>query len=298
MSQSKIISATPVVECQNTLGEGPLWHSQHQMLYWVDIEQKVLHGFEPHTQRHRKWVLQRRIGTVVRALNGNLIIGLQGEVAQFDPRTGEVKTLLELEPNLPENRCNDGKCDPVGRLWVGTMQLDTKPKMGSLYCIDKNLQIQTVISGLTIANGMGWSPEGDSMYFIDSADYSVRRYSFSRGTTILQNEKVILRFENELPDGMCVDTKGMLWIGFWGGSRVGCYDPATGRHLLDVEVPAPHVTSCCFGGKDLRTLFITTARQGLSDEQLGRFPLSGSLFSCTPGGQGLEAHTFGVREKE
>jgi sugar lactone lactonase YvrE len=291
---TRIIQATPIVKSENTLGEGPLWHSVHQMLYWVDIEKKVLNGFEPHTKRHRQWSVPKRIGTVVQGSNGSLVLGLQGEVAALDPLTGQVRTLLELESNLPDNRCNDGKCDPAGRFWVGTMQLETKPKMGSLYCIDKDLRVQKVLTGLTIANGMGWSPEGEFMYFIDSADHNVRRYRYTRDHAILQEEKVILRFDNELPDGMCVDSEGMLWIGFWGGGRVGCYDPATGRQLVDIEVPAPNVTSCCFGGKELTTLYITTAREGLTDEQLKQFPLSGSLFMCDLEVRGLNADIFGM----
>src|SRR5690606_37952572 len=107
-----------------------------------------------------------------------------------------------------------------------------------------------------------------------------------------EQEHVILRFENEMPDGMCVDSEGMLWVGFWGGSRVGRYDPDNGSHLADIRIPAPHVTSCCFGGEDLKTLYVTTARSGLSDEELEQFPLSGSLFVCEPGVSGMEATSF------
>jgi sugar lactone lactonase YvrE len=294
---AKVIRATPIVQTENTLGEGPLWHSIHQMLYWVDIEQKIVHAFEPHTKRHREWPVPKRVGTVVPASDGTLVLGLQGEVATLDPATGQVQTLFELEPELHDNRCNDGKCDPAGRFWVGTMQLDTKPKTGSLYCVDQGFRVQQVLTGLTIANGMGWSPAGEYMYFIDSADHNVKRYRFTTDAVALGDEEVVVRFDGELPDGMCVDSEGMLWVGMWGSNRVGCYDPATGRHLVNVEVPAPNVTSCCFGGEDLQTLYITTARQGLTGEQLKQFPLSGSLFSCSPGVRGLSADVFGVRRE-
>jgi sugar lactone lactonase YvrE len=191
-------------------------------------------------------------------------------------------------------RCNDAKCDPAGRLWVGTMHLETKPGTGSLYCIDHQFKAHKVLSGLTIANGMGWSPDGSFMYFIDSAEHRVRRYNWDADEVSLTHEKIILKFDNnnESPDGMCVDKEGMLWIGFWGGGRVGRYNPETGEHLQDIAVPAPHVTSCCFGGTDLKTLYITTAREGLSAEQLKEFPLSGSLFSSGQDVPGSDASFF------
>jgi sugar lactone lactonase YvrE len=287
-----IFESSPVLELPCTLGEGPLWHPIHQMLYWVDIESMIVHGWEPHTELHREWPVSKRVGTVVASENGNLILGLHGEIAELDPTTGETRRLAEIESEFPENRCNDGQCDPAGRFWVGTMHLETKPGTGSLYCMDKQFKVHKVLTGFTIANGMGWSPEGRFMYFIDSADRTVRRYRFDKEKISLTNEEVILRFD-QLPDGMCVDAEGMLWIGFWGGSRVGRYDPLTGKHLADVQVPAPHVTSCCFGGQDLKTLFITTAREGLSPQQLKDFPLSGSLFSCETNATGSSTNFFG-----
>ena len=291
-----IINAEVVVKAQNTLGEGPVWHSLHQMLYWVDIEQRVVHGFDPEKNLHAKWPVRKRVGTVAPARNGNLILGLQGEIAELDLATGRVHTLAPLEADLPDNRCNDGKCDRAGRFWVGTMHLDCKPATGSLYCIDTDLRITKVLEGLTIANGMGWSRDGSRMFFIDSADRAVKSFRFSEKHASLAADETVLRFHNddELPDGMCVDSAGNLWIGFWGGGRVGCYDPATGRHLLDVKVPAPHVTSCCFGGADLKTLYVTSARQGLTGERLEEFPLSGSVFSCRTEVHGNDAEFFGA----
>lgn len=291
---STTIKASPIVQTENILGEGPLWHSIHQMLYWVDIQSKIVHGYEPHTGLHREWPVPKKVGTIVPASNGHLILGLQGEIAELDPVSGNVSTLVRLESDRPQNRCNDGKCDPAGRLWVGTMNVDAKPEAGSLYCIDKELSVNKVLTGLTIANGMGWSPDGKYMYFIDSAEYHVKRFIFTSEKNWLKDESVVLRFnkENGQPDGLCVDADGMLWIGFYGGSRVGRYDPATGKHLLDVSVPAPNVTSCAFGGKDLHTLYITTAREGLDHEKIKQFPSSGNLFACEPNVAGTDAGIF------
>lgn len=285
-----------VLQAGNTLGEGPLWHPVHKMLYWVDIEQKVVHGWEPHTKLHRCWPVGKRVSTIAPLRNGKLILGLQGEISEMDPATGFVTKLLSLETDVTENRCNDGKCDAAGRFWVGTMDLKCRLEAGSLFCIDADLTTHKVLDRLTIANGMGWSPDGRHMYFIDSAKHAVKRYRFSLNTAALGEEKTVLQFDDasELPDGMCVDREGNVWIGFWGGSRVGCYDPETREHLLDIKVPAPHVTSCCFGGADLKTLYITTAREGLTREQLQAYPLSGSVFSVPTKVPGQYAKFFGA----
>ena len=289
------MKAKPIVRCENLLGEAPLWHTIHQILYWVDIESRIVHGYEPHTGQHREWLVPQMVGTVACASNGNLFLGLQNEIAELDPATGHVHTLAALEADLPDNRCNDGKCDPAGRFWVGTINMESKPGAGSLYCVDTEYQITKVLGGLTVANGMAWSPRGDAMYFIDSHHRNVMRYDFDPATTELRNARVILKGENEdeVPDGVCVDEEGMLWIGFYGGYRVGRYDPATGKHLADVNVPAPNVTSCCFGGQDLKTLYIATARQGLPAEQLKEFPLSGSLFTYETDIAGIPTNIFG-----
>lgn len=291
------IQSNLVVRSQNLLGEGPLWHTLHQKLYWVDIESKIVHSFDPRTKERQEWAVPGRVGTVAAAANGKMIVGLQGWIAELDTATGSVTKLVDLEADRPELRCNDGKIDPAGRFWVGTMHLQTQPGTGSLYCLDGEVGIHKVLTGLTIANGLGWSPDGHFMYYIDSADRYVRRYRFRGDTPSLEGEEIVLRFthQDELPDGMCVDAEGMLWIGFWGGYRVGRYDPTTGRHLLDVNVAAPHVTSCCFGGRDLATLYITTARVDLTPEQLQQYPLSGSVFACNPGTVGMDTHSFSTR---
>ena len=125
-------------------------------------------------------------------------------------------------------------------------------------------------------------------------DQHVKQFDFNIDFPSLTNEQVIIRSntKNESPDGMCVDSEGMLWVAFWGGARVGRYDPVTGKQVVEITVPALHVTSCCFGGTDLQTLYITTARQGLSQQQLQEYPLSGSIFSCQPGVSGLSADVF------
>ena len=143
-----MIKAEPIVKTDAMLGEGPMWHPVHQMLYWVDIEKKILHAFDPETSHRREWPVPKRLGTVSPASNGKLILGLQGEIAFFDVASGKIESLMAVEPDVQGNRCNDGKCDPMGRFWVGTMQLQCEPAAGSLYCLDTNLQLHKVLSGL------------------------------------------------------------------------------------------------------------------------------------------------------
>jgi sugar lactone lactonase YvrE len=288
------LKASLLLKTDSILGEGPAWHEGQQRLYWVDIKKMQVHCFEPRTNNHLVWSVGKKVGAVVPATNGNLILALQGEIAELDIISGTVTTLKELESHIPENRCNDGKCDAAGRFWIGTMNNSCKPCEGSLYCIDRALNVNSVLTELSVSNGMGWSLNGNQMYFIDTADHNVKRFDFHRDEVTLRNEQVILRFEDtdESPDGMCVDSEGMLWIAFWCGKRVGRYDPVSGKQLAEIEVPALNVTSCCFGGDDLATLYITTAREELSASQLEDYPLSGSLFSCKPGVKGLNPDFF------
>jgi sugar lactone lactonase YvrE len=290
----KTFKAELIFKINSTLAEGPLWHDHQQKLYWVDIEKMELHTLDPFSAIHSQLSTNNRVGAAVPAKNGNLILALQSEIAELNLITNEIKNLIGLESGIPENRCNDGKCDKQGRFWIGTMNVNCKPGEGSLYCIDGNLKVTTVLQNLTISNGMGWSQAGDKMYFIDSHDQHVKQFDFNTDYPSLTNEKVIIRSntKNESPDGMCVDSEGMLWVAFWGSGRVGRYDPVTGKQVAEIAVPALHVTSCCFGDTDLQTLYITTARQGLSELQLQEYPLSGSIFFCQPGVSGLSADVF------
>ena len=153
----KTFKAELAFKINSILAEGPLWHYHQQKLCWVDIEKMELHTFDPSTTIHSQLSTKKRVGAIVPAKNGNLILALQGEIAELNLATNEIKKLIDLESGFPENRCNDGKCDKQGRFWIGTMNIDCKPGKGSLYCIDGNLNVTTVLQNLTISNGLGWS---------------------------------------------------------------------------------------------------------------------------------------------
>ncbi|MDB5023603.1 MAG: Senescence marker protein-30 [Mucilaginibacter sp.] len=281
------------IEC--ALGEGPLWHPTQQKLYWVDIEQGQIYSYDPIQKNISVTRTYKPVSALVPVNDKILLIALRGEMAQFNTETKKIETLTQMESHLPENRCNDGKCDLNGRFWIGTMGTRTLFQQGSLYRITADLSISKVLDQLTIANGLDWSPDGRTMYFIDSFERTVRVYDFEAGSGKLSNGRTILKIgPEESPDGLCVDSEGMLWIAFWGGGRIGRYHPVTCEHLAHIAIPALNVTSCTFGGKDLTTLFITTARTGLSSSELMKYPRSGSLFSCKTGVKGLPANFFNL----
>ena len=275
------------------LGESPLWHPLQNKFYWVDIDRCRIYSCDPQSNAVLSLKINKPVSAMVPVGNTTMLIALQGEIATFNTVTGRIETLVEIEKDISDNRCNDGKCDARGRFWIGTMHINALSQRGSLFCLDQDLFLNKALDKLTIANGMDWSSAGDKMYFIDSFERTVKCYDFDAVQGKLSNGEIIIETgSNELPDGMCVDSEGMLWIAFWGGKRVGRYHPRTGEHLADVYVPALNVTACAFGGKDLTTLYITTARSGLSSSELEEYPLSGSIFTCETEVKGRPANLF------
>lgn len=288
--QAKIL-----LNAQARLGEGAIWHPTEQKLYWVDIEGKMLHVFDPESGEDKSFDVTERIGTVVPTMAGGAILALQNGIALFDLSTGEMAHKLDPEEHIPGNRFNDGKCDPMGNLWVGSMALDEKDPVGSVYKVKPDFSFEKMISGVTVSNGICWSLDGDVMYYIDSPTRRVVAYDFRMDKASISNPRTVIKVADHMgfPDGMTIDQNGMLWVALWGGAAVGCWNPKTGELIRKIEVPAPHVTSCAFGGKNLDKLYITSARQGLSQAQLDKYPHSGDLFVAEVGIGGVEADLFG-----
>ncbi|MDR6942606.1 SMP-30/gluconolactonase/LRE family protein [Mucilaginibacter pocheonensis] len=274
------------------LGEGAIWHNGWKKFLFVDIEGMMVGAIDPVTKAIESRKLDKRIGTVVPATNGNLIVALQGSVEVLEFKTGKRQKLLDIESDKPMNRCNDGKCDAAGRLWIGTMHVDANLHEGALYCYDGSFK--KVIENRSVSNGIGWSGDNHTMYYIDSFDYDVKAYDFDLTTGNISGERIAVKIEEPgcMPDGMTVDKDGMIWVAMWGGACVNRYDPHNGNLIGKVMVVAPHVTSCAFGGDNMQTLFITTAKQGLSKSQLNQYPLSGALFTVETDIKGAGAHFF------
>jgi len=205
--------------------------------------------------------------------------------------------LSDPEQDRPENRFNDGKCDPAGRFWAGTMLNgagESDPPHGSLYSLDAHHHVQHRLSGVRISNGICWSPDKTTMYFVDSPNRWVDAFDYDDATGAIGNRRVAVTVPREygMPDGMTIDAEGMLWVAGWGGGQVSRWDPATGKFLETIAVPASQSSACAFGGPNLDELYITSARIGLDAATLAHEPHAGSLFVARPGVKGTEAFEF------
>lgn len=290
MQQTYIATAIP--GSASRLGEGPLWHPQQQVLYWAGIEDCALRKYKPATGEVKVYQMPERVSAVVPAA-GKLVVALQNRVCKYNPATGELQELAHVMQN-PDIRFNDGKCDPQGRLWLGTMALDVRPGAAALYRIGPGLQVTQVQQNLTISNGLAWSGNGRTLYFIDSPTHTIQAFDFNPATGQISNPQIVVRVPEQegMPDGMTIDVAGNLWVALHGGGAVVCYNPGTGQELQRIEVPAQNVTSCCFGGENLDILYITSAREWLTEEQLQQYPLSGCVFEVKLEVQGLPADSF------
>jgi sugar lactone lactonase YvrE len=275
-----------------TLGEGPHWHAGWEKFLYVDIEGRKLGRIDPVTKISEEKTFEKRIGMVVPAANDQLVIAFEDALAAFDFEIGMTEEIIKIEADKPGNRCNDGKCDSAGRLWIGTMNMENKLHQGALYCFDGSLKKK--LENVSLSNGICWSADNRTMYYIDSYDYNIKAYDFDLSKGEIANERVLInRFgKGFIPDGMTIDEEGMLWVAIWGGHSVQRYNPVNGLLIGEVAVPAPNVTSCAFGGKDMKTLLITTARADMDSKQLRQFPLSGSLFYIDTDVAGAGVHPF------
>ena len=278
------------------LGEGPHWDPERAQLLWVDILAGRVHIGEvagPSVEITRTLDAGRHVGAVVPWVGG----GWLAAAAQGFIHIAEDGTVVELaQPEIAtghRTRMNDGKCDPQGRFWAGSMAYDEIPGAGSLYRLDLDGSITGVLSDVTISNGLGWSPDGRTMYITDTGRGRIDAYDFDGATGAIGNRRDFLvgLDASGAPDGLTVDADGRIWTAIWGGGAVLRVDPR-GRLIGRVDVPVSQPTSCCFGGPDLTTLFITTARDGLSPDDLASQQQAGMLLQCAPGVKGLPAMPF------
>lgn len=275
------------------LGEGALWSVKEQALYWVDILNHRLHRHSPE-EGQRSWQFEQGISAVAeRADADGLIITQRHGFASFDPASGELTPLLQVEADIPGNRFNDGKCDRQGRFWAGTMDFDGRQPTGSLYRLSPDLECSKVDSGYVVTNGPAWSSDQRIMYHNDSVNGRVYAFDFDPQSGAASNKRLFLQFSEEegSPDGMCTDAEGGLWIAHWGASCLTRHD-TQGKVLRTIRLPCSQVTSCAFGGPDLKTLYITTAATGLPEAQLESEPLAGGLFALEMDIPGVPANLF------
>ncbi len=284
-----------VIDAKATLGEGAIWDYKNNRLLWVDIEQGCLNIFDPENKINKQIKLQQKVGTVVPINNEQVLVALQDGLYSINLIDESSSKIISLESEIENNRFNDGKCDAAGRFFVGSMDMNLSEGKGFLYCIDTNLSVKKIISGVTISNGIVWSVDSTKMYYVDTPTRVVVEYNYNLETAEINYSRIAVEINEELgyPDGMTIDSEGKLWIAMWGGGCVTRWDSETGKLLEKIELPALNVTSCAFGGKDLDTLYITTAIEGLSEENRNKYPFSGGLFSVKPGVRGIKANYFG-----
>ena len=295
MIQKNYFEPAIVLDHTCLLGEGPVWDAVQKVICWVDILNGTIHEYSPEKNTHKTIPVHQMIGTVAVCTDGNFIAALQNGFAFVNRSSGEIKMMHDPENHLPGNRFNDGKCDPAGRFWAGTMSLDDVPYKGNVYSVDKDWTIKKNIENVSISNGMAWSIDNTLLYYIDTPGFEIVAYNYAKNTGSISNKRRIIKIEKEdgYPDGMTIDNEGMLWIAHWDGWQVTRWNPATAEKLLSVKLPVAKVTSCTFGGNNLQDLYITSAKTGLTEEALQQQPLAGALFvlkNC--GFKGMPAFEF------
>jgi len=274
-----------------------MWSVAEQALYWVDILGKQLHRHHPASGQDMTWTFAEEISAVAPRSGGpGLVIALRRGWALFDPQQPHRNPALlaEPEPDQPGNRFNDGKCDAQGRFWAGTMDFDCTAPSGSLYSLSPRREVIRHDSGFPVTNGPTWSRDGRTLYFNDTDRRRTFAYDFDPESGRLSGRRLWLAHPHAdgYPDGMTTDDDGRIWIAHWAGACVTCHDPVTAAELGRLEMPVSQVTNCAFGGPELRTLYITSARNGLSDAQIAREPLAGGLFKVELPVSGLAPHPF------
>ena len=288
------MTATPELfiksNCINA--EGPVWDEETGTFYFIDVEAGKIFSYKD--EKLTEWNAGEKVGCAVLQAGGGMIAGLASGLYAVDFPDGDKSFLADPEEHLPGNRFNDGKVDPAGRLLAGTMPLTSAagdPPAGALYCLDTDGSVTKKIDHVYLSNGLAWNADGSVFYFIDTITQTIRQFSYDLKTGELSDEKVIIRVPDELghPDGMTIDCEGKLWVALWGGCAVSRWDPETGELLERYELPVPNVSSCCFGGEDMGTLFITTASQDTDKE---KFPLAGNVFCMRPGVTGALSYKY------
>jgi sugar lactone lactonase YvrE len=297
------------------LGEGPRWDDATGTLLWVDIVGRAVHRYDPRTGDDQSRPVRDILSLALPRSGGGVLVGMPGGIYELDAAAERPAPagaglaaagmraaadapflgppLVPIEAGVAGDRTNDGACDPSGRLWVGTMARDERSPTAGLYRIDLDLSVTRLVGGTTISNGLGWSPDGGTFYFIDSPTRRVDAFDFDAATGAIERRRplAVVDVDGAVPDGMTVDAEGCLWVALHGGWGLRRFAP-DGELLAEVRLPVARITSCCFGGPGLRDLYVTTRRDGLSDAESAQQPLAGALLRLDPGVAGLPTYAF------
>ena len=278
---------------QAGLGEGPIWDAETATLHWVDIKAGRLHRFTPASGARHTVDVGEDIGAVALRASGGLVAVLRSGFAYLDRETGGKTPIADPEPDIAGNRFNDGRVDAAGRFWAGTMDDGEREVSGALYRLDGDGTVTRMRDGFVISNGMGWSPDGETMYFTDSTRRRIIAYDFDPASGDIAGDRTFVRFGDDdgFPDGLTVDAEGGVWSALWDGHRLDRFTPE-GALDRSLPLPVPRPTSMAFGGPGLDVLYVTSARIGLDQGALAAAPLSGGLFAVEAGIRGRAENRF------
>lgn len=277
-----------------TLAECPVWDERRNLLFWVDILSGVIFQYDPDQKKQVLFDIGEHIGSFALREEDGAVLALKSGFAFYSFQSNRIERIETPESHLANNRFNDGKCDPAGRFWSGTLSYEVKENAGSLYTLQSNLNVEAKLQNLTIPNGMAWDLKKEIFYFIDSPDRTIYKFDYNNETGQIENRSALYTFASTqaLPDGMTIDADGHLWVALYNGFKVVRIDTERKEISFEVKLPVPQVTSCTFGGKDLNELFITTAREHMTLEEIEKAPLSGCIFKANIPFKGLPTVRF------
>ncbi len=284
-----------VLNTDAVLAEGPSWDADNDLLYWVDIEGMKVHVYDPETDTDRSIDVGQRVGAVAARKSGGLVLAMHHGFYLLDLETEKLTPISDPEADRPNNRFNDGKCDAAGRFLAGTLDFEEKEPLGAFYRMDTDRSVTKLFGDVTISNGLAWSPDNGTMYYIDTPKRRVDAFDYDIETGTPSNGRTVVEIPagEGGPDGMASDSEGMIWVAQWGGWKVSRWNPATGKLIGEIKMPVERVTACAFGGKDLDELYVTTARRDLDEEGMKKQPLAGKVFRVKVGIKGLPTYKFG-----
>jgi L-arabinonolactonase len=288
------MDAQCVVDCRNVLGEGALWCPLEQRLWWIDISSPALWSWQPESKKVEHWPLPKPPGSFALRKNGGFLFAFRNGLATLKKPGAELEWLPAEGLEIGDERFNDGKTDRAGRFWAGTLDRKLGSPIGRLYRVSTDLKAKAMDRGFTISNGIGWSPDDRVMYFTDTPSRRIYRYDFDAATGEISNRRVFVEAEpgHGGPDGMTVDAEGFVWSAQFDRGCIHRYAP-DGRLERSLRLPVQRPTTCMFGGRDLATLYVTSARMDLSEAALATQPHAGGLFALQPGVRGLPEPRFG-----
>lgn len=290
-----------LVDLNCKLGESPVWDAERSAICWVDISGMAIHEFQTESRSLHTIHIGQMVGCIALDNSGDFLAALEKEVVLIDRFTGARKTrIANPEQGMIHNRSNDGKCDAKGRFWFGTKSLTDEPGAGSVYRVaDGVCSLQ--IPGVTISNGIAWSGDNRTLYYIDTPTCQVVSYNYDLETGSISNKRTVIQVAEEegFPDGMTIDTEGMLWIAHWGGFQVARWNPFNGEKLFSFRLSVANVSSCTFGSPNYEDLYITTAQSETGINVSSIKSDEGCLFVIKDCGfKGLPPNKFHIKNRD